>query len=357
MRHIEKSSTRVKGLDLLKLISAFLVVVIHCQPEIYEKEFLIAFCRIAVPIFFIINGFFWEHSNNASFKNGLLRIKKLAMLTAFVIVIYSIYDTIIHILDCYFITEATALAEWKYQYTPIRVVTFILFNDSGAAYQCWYMLALIYTYAIVIFFDKKGKLTALYRYAPFISIIQYFMNIVVECLLPKYNHGLLYRNWLFMALPLFCIGASIGKAYQENKQRLYEKRKMFILCSFLILPLYTMEVLTIKYVFQTYFELYLSTIALALLLFLAGLTNELHSRLADFLSRCGQMYSTSIYCSHVLVGSIISLMINVLAPNYFKSYCMFKPIIVFFSSLLIAILYKRLRKYILAKRIYLSHEN
>jgi membrane protein len=357
LKHTKKINKRVKGLDLLKLISAFLVVAIHYQADIPTKEYLITFCRVAVPVFFMINGFFWEYANNTSFKNGWIRIKKLAVLTAITIVVYNIYDIIIHFFNSYLVTDIAILAEWKYQFTPIRIVTFILFNDPGAAYQCWYMLALIYTYAIVMFFDKKGKADVLYRYAPFLLIIQYFLNVTAEYFVSQYNYSLLYRNWLFMAIPFFCIGASIGKVYQENKQRLCEKRRMFLTGSILILPIYVMEVLAVKYLLRTYFELYLSTIVLALLLFLTSLTNEIHSRPLELMSKCGAMYSTSIYCSHVFVGSIISLLINLLVPNLYKSYCIVRPVVVFLLSLLIAILYIKIKKYVSTKHISTAHRN
>lgn len=85
---MEKTRVRNTGFDLLKLLSAFLVVVIHYPPEIANSELLVAFCRVAVPIFFMINGFFWQKVSSDHYINGWFRIKKLLFLTAIASSVY-----------------------------------------------------------------------------------------------------------------------------------------------------------------------------------------------------------------------------------------------------------------------------
>lgn len=54
------SLKRYEGLDILKVISAFLVVCIHASfPGEFGKN-VASLARVAVPIFFMITGFFFD---------------------------------------------------------------------------------------------------------------------------------------------------------------------------------------------------------------------------------------------------------------------------------------------------------
>lgn len=50
---------RNKSLDVLKLICAFLIVCIHKPPKI-GGGYSVALCRIGVPIFLMISGYFYK---------------------------------------------------------------------------------------------------------------------------------------------------------------------------------------------------------------------------------------------------------------------------------------------------------
>lgn len=51
---------RYEGLDILKLICAFLVICIHVPTSLRIYENIVVLSRVAVPIFFMITGFFWN---------------------------------------------------------------------------------------------------------------------------------------------------------------------------------------------------------------------------------------------------------------------------------------------------------
>lgn len=228
---------------------------------------------------------------------------------------------------------------------PIRIVTFLFFNDTGAASQCWYMLALVYTYAVVMFFHKKKKSEKLFKYAPFLAVAHYVIRLTAEYVIPQYNYSYFYRNWLFMSLPFFSMGVIIGKAYKDREEWFASKRKVFFIAILLLLPLYVIEVQVTSRILSEYFEVYLSTIALSLLLFLVGLTNNTDSKALKLLSLCGMRFCTSVYCNHVLVGSVLSLMVGLFMSNLSEAYGTVKPAIIFLASLLIAVIYEKIKEF------------
>lgn len=343
-KYMDNASRRNTGLDLLKLLSAFLVVVIHYPPETANSELLVAFCRVAVPIFLMINGFFWQKVSSDIYK-GIIRIKKLLVLTGICVLVYTLYDVALHLLDRTYSGAITLLAEWKYNFMPIRIVTFLFFNDSCAASHCWYMLALVYTYVIVMFFHKIGKSEQLYKYAPLLAVAHYVIRLTAEYVIPEYNYSYFYRNWLFMALPFFSMGVLIGRAYKNKEEWFVSKRKVFFIATLLLLPLYFIEVQVTAKVFSEYFEVYLSTIALSLLLFLIGLTNDANATPLRLLSLWSRRFSTSIYCNHFMAGSIISLTIGLFIKNLSEAYGLLKPVVVFVASLLIAAVYEKIKEF------------
>lgn len=69
---------RYDGLDILKAICSFLVVCIHAPFGGIFGEYVIAVSRIAVPIFFMITGYFY---NNTVIKNNQSnQIKRILIL-------------------------------------------------------------------------------------------------------------------------------------------------------------------------------------------------------------------------------------------------------------------------------------
>lgn len=50
--------SRYNGLDILKCICAFLIIIIHTPFDSVFSDYLVALARIAVPVFLMITGFF-----------------------------------------------------------------------------------------------------------------------------------------------------------------------------------------------------------------------------------------------------------------------------------------------------------
>lgn len=78
---------RIYSLDYLKYIACFLVIIIHMDISPTLELWISPFLRIAVPIFFMITGFFYNQIYNAG-KAGK-QIKKVA--------VFAVIATLLHI--------------------------------------------------------------------------------------------------------------------------------------------------------------------------------------------------------------------------------------------------------------------
>ena len=78
-------------IDQLKCLSAFLVIYVHCSPTGTIGENISAIARIAVPIFFIITGYFYEFSNQREKKQSQIKnIFVLCIIANFLYLIWTL---------------------------------------------------------------------------------------------------------------------------------------------------------------------------------------------------------------------------------------------------------------------------
>lgn len=86
---------RYDGIDILKAICAFLIVCIHCPFPGEVGWYVVALARIAVPIFFMITGFFYDGTVTRNDRGK--KMKKMAVLLCFVapILVYLVSITFV----------------------------------------------------------------------------------------------------------------------------------------------------------------------------------------------------------------------------------------------------------------------
>lgn len=70
--------SRNYSIDVLRLLLSFAVVVIHVHSgKLYD--YVDPICRLAVPVFFIISGYFiYDEGINKKVKKGLAKVSKIA---------------------------------------------------------------------------------------------------------------------------------------------------------------------------------------------------------------------------------------------------------------------------------------
>ncbi len=83
-----EQTNRVEGLDSLKAICAFMVVCIHAPFPGKAGEYIVMLSAIAVPIFFMITGYFWH---GIAEKNKEMSI--LGILTPLLLLIQYVFGT------------------------------------------------------------------------------------------------------------------------------------------------------------------------------------------------------------------------------------------------------------------------
>lgn len=314
------------SIDILKAVAALLVICIHTGYPSVLGDYLVAFCRISVPLFLLISGYYYQVIIDR--KKITNYIKKILSLTFFSSIFYFI------------------VFDKKLDYLIVfRWDKMFIFSFPIAGDHLWYLFSLINVLVILTVCNKiRDKL---YYLIPFLLVGNYILSFF-----PKFW---LYRNFLFTSLPYFLLGMFI---YKYNKCFIaFLKKETFIYIFIGCLILQSLEVFLYKYFDLIYVrDHYLMTSMLAIVPFIYAIVAKKEKK--NILSIIGEKYSACIYILHIFILSYYQQIKNILDNNdNYISYI--KPLIIFILTLSISFIilqiYNFLKKCCInIKKLYVS---
>ena len=187
--------------DTLKLICAILVIFAHTpQPEIWGNH-ITPLLRCAVPIFFIISGYFTYGKNDIK-RTIYKRIRQLLTIFGIIFLFY---------FSVFLIANGTDSLE---HLSVLLSHNFILLNTVPYSMHLWYIAAYIYVLLIILLVEKYNLYKWLFYITPILLLtgllIGKYSDILLGCYFPP-NYT---RNFLFTGLPFFTLGMLIKKTKQ-----------------------------------------------------------------------------------------------------------------------------------------------
>lgn len=304
-------------IDYFKLFLCVLVMTIHLQPILSMPSligWLISngFSRIAVPLFFIINGYYLQkHSTLDSSNQTCKYLKRL-------LVIFLVWS---------FIYLAGFFNE--------SAVKYIITDFIMGIYHLWYLSALIVAVIFLYYLRKIIKRDiAIFILALILYCIGYYIENYVFDINININgvfYGIkneairvfTYRNALFFGFPFIFFGMMIAK--HELKMINVNKIALFLL-AFLFLTLLLLESYYLSYLIHIKLNLMLSLIPFCPLIFVIVLKYSQYKLNDGFVGHL----SNSIYYVHIFAITIITRLFLI---GYNKIFIL--PL-VFFLSLVIS---------------------
>jgi len=249
-----------------------------------------ALARFAVPLFFLISGFFSYKISTEKIKK---RIKHIIFLTIISSAIYSLFNAVK--LFCNGNLDSVILYFRSYL-KPENLFKLFVFNVPISSSHIWYLLAMLYVY-LLFFLVTKFKLNE--KIIFIISFLFLILHLLLgECLsafgtiLPNYY----VRNFALMGIPFFSLGLFTKK--YENK--LHNIPNPLLILSVLI---GIIETVLSRLIFGIN-ELYIGSLFI-LFTFVAifiKYSNIEYPRFFNTLTGC----STYIYIFHIIVARIIT---------------------------------------------------
>lgn len=338
----KKTNIRNDGIDCLKCLCAFFVICIHKPFPSQFNQYIFPFIRVAVPIFFMITGFFYCRTEDK--KKEIRQIKKICIILFYANLLYLVWEVVkILILKKSLIIYFNEILKLK------SIMKMLIFNESPFSGHLWYLFAILYVLLIVLFLEKNINKNKLYVLIPCLLIgdllFGKYSNLIWGVEFPLF----LVRNFLFVGIPYFYLGD-----YISEKIKNINLKKLRWPCSLLIIIFYITTLLEknilIMYNMNTSREHYASTTFLAITIFLFFISFENEFKKYKFMyvfSKIGLEYSMLIYVIHVIIIQCYNKFIPLLnkrVKGINNIYEIFAPFLIFITTLILANIFINLKK-------------
>ncbi|MBE6912891.1 MAG: hypothetical protein E7473_10240 [Ruminococcaceae bacterium] len=153
---------RYNNIDALKALCAFLVICIHCPFPGLAGEYVVALSRIAVPIFFMITGYFYKPEENPE-KRQIIKLLKIILLAS---VLYFSWNLIIGITKFAAGGKIDSISEVFGIFNIKSILQMIFLNESPFAGHLWYLNATVYVFLCLCILKKVKLFKVLYWITP-----------------------------------------------------------------------------------------------------------------------------------------------------------------------------------------------
>lgn len=305
---MEKSISRYSGIDVMKFICSLMVLIIHVKPFgtqaagsiLYYLNFGLQeyLCRIAVPFFFVCNGFFifrkidFENIDYSIIKKSIIKTIKLYVLWTIIYLPVKVYNII---------TEGEGFLHEAISYIRAFLV-------SGSFVHLWYLNGLIVA-LLVIYICFKLKLTpqkifilsaVLYVIGllgnPYFGLISKNPNIILTMYNLYFKLFINTRNGLFCGLFFVSMGMMIGIKKPSAKQ------KKNVIMFFVSMALMLAEVYMLRH-FSLAKDYDMTIMAVPAVYYLFCIASE--KNILENIAPLLREMSKTIYLSHLWVAFVI----------------------------------------------------
>lgn len=212
MVQTQVKSARNQSIECARLLASFLVVLVHCPFPGVLGEYLDCLGRYAVPLFFVISGYFCFR---ASDEKILSRMKHVLKLYLWAVLLYLLWNI--------FKTEYNGESTVAYLLSAVpeidEVARLIFLNVPPYVGHLWYLLAMVTCYlamwAYVRFF---GQETVNYRPLYIVGVCLMVNQITTGAIMENVQTEIPFywcRTAFLFGLPMFALGIFL-REYRER---------------------------------------------------------------------------------------------------------------------------------------------
>ena len=322
--------TKNDCLNVWKGIAAFAVVLIHCTLPGVPGEIIKGIARFAVPLFFLISGYFAYGREDAVLRRREIHILRLYMGA---VAVYYLWAAI-----RYFLSQRT-FAQMGAELFPDggRTVSDLLFfNRTAMAPHLWFMGTLVYCYLFYRLLARKRLEERAYLLIPV---------LLAANLLLGEGRGLTgiavpvrwIRSFWLTGFPFFLWGSWFACREKQGRLQLHRGAGMALVAGGMLLS-------SVECLWSGYDELYVGSILTAGGLFSLALAFVDLGK-GSLLARIGERDSANIYLWHMLLRNFAALAF-LMAGVYETMACqLLMPFLVGAASTALAeLMYRRKKK-------------
>lgn len=291
-----KSGNKLHAVSVLKLLMALMVIQIHTPSS--WRAFSMPLLRIAVPVFFMISGYFILLDNGTFSLSRISKsIRKIGLIILSANIVYlALYATVLYRHGQDIIAELSSIRLW----------IDAIFLGGSFGFHLWYLTAFMETLIVIFFAVKFHKEKILFWLVP-IGLLLNLLTGGYSFLVTRETLGIDWsRNFLTVGIP--CVMAGVLLRRNEHRIRIHSSTLM-ILVVIALAALY-LEWMIVGNVFYSRGNVFLLTLPLAFLVFYSSLKATGHLANPNILASFGEKYSLDIYIYHLLAITIMEWAIS-----------------------------------------------
>ena len=320
--------SRADNIDILKAICSFLIVCIHVPFPGRVGAYFTALTRIAVPIFFMITGYFYSDTIARHKENR--QIKKIFFLVIEANMLFFIWNIALDILR-----KESVVTYVQSIFTGKNILEFLALNESPLAGHLWYLGAILYVLVIVLLADKLNCRKLFYYLTPVLLITDLVLGKYSLLIFHREFPYILVRNFVCVGIPYFCIGNLIREKRCAEK---WNKKVLRVLIVVFAITGLAERFVLVNAGMNATRDHYLSTTFLAICLFVYTLKSNWHHK---ELAVIGRNYSTWLYIIHPIFITAFSMVVGKLGIK--SIYRCIAPIVVYCATLIFLIILQKVK--------------
>ena len=151
--------------------------------------------RCAVPCFFMISGYLLYKEGGIGTERIKRNLKLVAKITLWATVLFIFWKEFTSIKNGGYMPSARLMLEW------------VVLNDCPFGFHLWYLYAYLYVLMIVLVIDKHRSWRWLFISIPLLLLTDLALGKYSMVIFDKEFPYILVRNFLFVGLPYFALGA------------------------------------------------------------------------------------------------------------------------------------------------------
>lgn len=320
MVKIDKGMDRMKNkqenhcLNALKGVACIGVVFVHALFPGKFGNVIFMLASAAVPIFFLISGFYaYDKDNRVVAEKTIGKLKRTIRLTVGACLLYIVWKFVrLWLMGN---LPFSGISDFNCR----NLVKMLLQNDLSfiEAGHFWFLLALIYAYVTLFLLAKWNRIGLVYP-----LVILTFIGRVYMCGHANWHYS---QNYWFDGLPYFFSGYYL----RENESLKEKVSNGALLGSGIVGILFKISCLFYDIGVDVY---EIGAILFALSLFLFALKNENVGK-DSLWEKLGKKYSLWIYLYHMIIFGILTLYEGKVGLQGLSWYPWCKPILVFLLTL------------------------
>lgn len=319
-------------LDYWKGIACFGVVFLHTRFPIYTLDGVIqSMFRFAVPLFFMISGYYSYYQQNTVVQQKLpAKIKRILWINLGGCVYYFIVQMAIGLFGDSHGSLEDAIERLHMMFNQKTMVWWIVFNQDPFIHILWFTFALLYCYLILWGINRFHLYRLFYGMIPVFLAIHFLLGNVL-ILFGVEVDKVYYRNFLLFGLPFFLLGNYLHRCREEVVKKLSVTTCGWMFFIGLVLGVGEWFVFGRR-------EMYLGTILITISVFVLTM-HKPQKKSNSFLTKVGKEYSLFVYMIHysfiIVLESVFDSAMAVDSGIYYV-YRFAKPFLVFGGSVMSA---------------------